>query len=98
MPVRFPLSMMLLVLLLLAIAMPSALIAQVAKPPEEGDKIVLIGNTLAERMQHFGHWETLLHSRFPDKKLVVRNLAWSGDTVTDRMRSLDFQVGWNFGA
>ncbi len=70
---------------------PRSLPAQVAQPPEQGDKIVLIGNTLAERMQHFGHWETLLQSRFPDKKLVVRNLGWSGDTINVRMRSLDFQ-------
>src|SRR5690606_14034324 len=59
--------------------------------PEPGDKIVLIGNTLAERMQHFGHWETLLHNRFPQHKLVVRNLGFSADTITLRLRSQDFQ-------
>ncbi|MGD9856386.1 MAG: PVC-type heme-binding CxxCH protein [Planctomycetaceae bacterium] len=58
---------------------------------QQGDKIVLIGNTLPERMQHFGHWETLLHCRFPEKQLVVRNLGWSADTITTRLRSLDFQ-------
>ena len=31
-----------------------------------GDRIILIGNTLAERMQYFGNFETLLQSRFPD--------------------------------
>lgn len=57
----------------------------------DGDKIVLIGNTLAERMQYFGHWETLLHARFPEKKLVVRNLGWSADELTLRPRSLNFK-------
>ncbi|MFM7845811.1 MAG: hypothetical protein ACKPEY_16490, partial [Planctomycetota bacterium] len=24
-------------------------------------RVVIVGNTLAERMQYYGHWETLLH-------------------------------------
>ena len=55
------------------------------------DHIVIIGNTFAERMQDAGHFETLLHSRFPDKELVVRNLGWSADELTLRPRSKDFQ-------
>src|SRR5688572_28302936 len=57
----------------------------------KGNKIVLIGNTLAERMQYFGNWETLLHSRFPELELVVRDLGWSADELTLRPRSKDFQ-------
>lgn len=59
-------------------------------PIEKGDKIVLVGNTLAERMQHFNHWETLLHSRFPQHELVVRNLGWSADEPFLQPRSKDF--------
>ncbi len=55
-----------------------------------GDKIVLIGNTLAERMQYFGHFETLLHAKFPQHNLVVRDLGWSADELTLRPRSKDF--------
>jgi glucose/arabinose dehydrogenase/lysophospholipase L1-like esterase len=55
-----------------------------------GDKIVLLGGTLAERMQYANHWETLLHARFPEHELVVRNLGFSGDTVNTRLRSQDF--------
>ncbi|WP_299462854.1 PVC-type heme-binding CxxCH protein [uncultured Gimesia sp.] len=55
------------------------------------DHIVFIGNTFAERMQDAGYFETLLHSRFPDKQLVVRNLGWSADELTLRPRSKDFQ-------
>jgi len=56
-----------------------------------GDRIVTVGNTLAERLQRFGHFETLLHARFPQAKLVVRGLGWSGDELSIRMRSEDFQ-------
>ncbi len=58
---------------------------------KQGDKIVLLGNTLAERMQYSSHWETLLHARFPELQLVVRNLGFSGDELAVRMRSQDFQ-------
>lgn len=56
-----------------------------------GDRIVLIGNTFAERMLYFGHWETRLQARFPEHALVVRNLGWSADELTLRPRSLNFQ-------
>jgi glucose/arabinose dehydrogenase/lysophospholipase L1-like esterase len=46
------------------------------------DRIVIVGNSFAERMQYFGHFETLLHARFPDHNLVVRNLGYSGDELT----------------
>ena len=35
----------------------------------------------AERMNLFGHFETMLHLRFPDKELVVRNFARPADEV-----------------
>ena len=54
---------------------------------QKGDHVVLIGNTLAERMQYFGNFETNLHSRFPELELVVRNLGWSADEVALRPRS-----------
>ena len=57
---------------------------------QSGQKVVLIGNTLAERMQYFNHFETLLHSRFAQQNLVVRNLGWSADAIDVRLRSQDF--------
>ena len=54
------------------------------------DHIAIIGNTLAERMQYDGWLETLMQARFPKHDLVIRNLGWSGDTVTTRMRSKNF--------
>ena len=54
------------------------------------DKIVLIGNTFIERMQFANHFETLLHARFPEHELVVRNLGWSADELKLRPRSKDY--------
>jgi glucose/arabinose dehydrogenase len=58
---------------------------------QKGDRIILIGNTLAERMQYFGHFETLLQSRFPGLDLVVHDLGWSADEITLRPRSAGFK-------
>lgn len=57
-----------------------------------GDHICIIGGTVAERMQHYGWLETLIHARFPDYQLVFRNLAYSGDEIDParRLRSMDF--------
>src|SRR5688572_30271263 len=57
----------------------------------KGDHVVLVGNTLAERLQQHGNFETLLHSRFPELELVVRNLGWSADEISLRPRSKDFK-------
>ncbi|VAX41083.1 Putative cytochrome c [hydrothermal vent metagenome] len=65
-----------------------------AKAPQlqfsKGNKIVFIGNTLAERMQHAGYFETLIQSRFPYKELTFRNLGWSADELKLRPRSNSF--------
>jgi putative membrane-bound dehydrogenase-like protein len=55
-----------------------------------GDHICLVGNALGERMQHHNYWETLLHERYPDDQLVVRNLCFPADEVETRPRSLNF--------
>ena len=57
---------------------------------KRGDHICYLGNTLAERMQHDGHLETLIQSRFPGLQLTFRNLGFSGDELTQRIRSKGF--------
>ncbi|MEM8666607.1 MAG: PVC-type heme-binding CxxCH protein [Planctomycetota bacterium] len=57
---------------------------------KKGDHICLVGNALAERMQHHNYWETLLHQRFPDMNLTVRNLGFPGDEPFERIRSQNF--------
>jgi hypothetical protein len=56
----------------------------------EKDHIAIIGNTLAERLQYDGWLETMVHARFPKHDLVFRNLGFSGDEVTTRLRSKNF--------
>lgn len=58
---------------------------------QKGDRIVILGNTLAERMQYEGGFETRLHARYPELELVVRNLGWSADELTQRLRSANFK-------
>jgi putative heme-binding domain-containing protein len=63
---------------------------------KKGDHICIVGNALAERMQHYGWLETLLHARFPEHNLVIRNLGYSGDEIdgwknpNHRLRSMSF--------
>jgi glucose/arabinose dehydrogenase len=78
---------------LVAAALTLATAARADTPELElhkGDRLILIGNTLIERMQHFPHFETLLHSRYPDLDLVVHNLGWSADELKLRPRQAKF--------
>lgn len=74
-----------------SLAAPAASKAAPQLELSQGDKIVYIGNTLAERMQYFPHFETRLQARYSDLNLVVRNLGWSADELTLRPRSQDFE-------
>ncbi|MBX3412680.1 MAG: c-type cytochrome [Pirellulales bacterium] len=56
----------------------------------KGERVALVGNSTAERMNLFGHFETLLHSRFPELELVVRNFARPADEVSVRQRPSDY--------
>ncbi len=58
--------------------------------PNQGNRIVLLGNTFADRMRHYGYFETILQMRFPDKKLTLRNMGWSADEVGLQPRPLNF--------
>ncbi len=64
--------------------------AQARLELKKGDCIAVIGNTLADRMQHSGYLETFLHYRFPEHNLVFRDMGFSGDTPTERPRSDNF--------
>jgi len=73
---------------LLLLALPFVLIPQPVDADEhlkinKGDHVSIIGSGLAERMNHFGYFETLLHDRFPEKNLVVRNIGYAGDVVDE---------------
>lgn len=57
---------------------------------QPNDHIVFIGNTFAERMQHFGYFETLFHLQYPESKLQFRNMGWSADEPQLQPRPLHF--------
>ncbi len=68
--------------------------AHTAAPPQpatfefkDGDRLVLLGNTVLEREQRYGAFEPRLALALGDAKVSVRNLAWSGDTVFGHARS-----------
>jgi mono/diheme cytochrome c family protein len=65
----------------------SAFPAAAQLPLQKGDTVGIIGNALADRMQHDGWMETLFQSRLPGQGVTFRTLAVSGDTVTLRPRS-----------
>jgi azurin len=76
-------------LLVLAFA---AVTSRAAEPLElrSGDHIAVIGNTLADRMQHAGYLEALTHQHFPQRELVFRHLGFAADELTVRPRSENF--------
>ena len=76
--------------LALLVLAPAALAPAAPLELKKGDHISVIGNTLADRMQHHGWLETMIHNRFPRHELVFRNLGFSGDEVKTRNRSMDF--------
>ncbi|OWK43163.1 PVC-type heme-binding CxxCH protein [Fimbriiglobus ruber] len=65
--------------------------ALAADPPKlefkVGDKIAVVGNALADRMQHDAWLDAYLHTRFADLNLAFRHMGFSADEVggfTDR--------------
>jgi putative heme-binding domain-containing protein len=56
----------------------------------KGERIALVGNSTAERMSLFGHFETYLHLKHPTLELVVRNFGRPAEEVGVHQRSADF--------
>ncbi|CAG5067301.1 hypothetical protein DYBT9623_00021 [Dyadobacter sp. CECT 9623] len=57
---------------------------------QKGDRIILLGNTFADRMRHYGYFETILQKSFPGQNLTLRNMGWSADEVGLQPRPLNF--------
>ncbi len=70
------------------------------KPPvsqdffQQGDRVAILGNGLADRMQHDGWMETLLQSSLAELSLELnvafRNHGFTGDRINHRPRSKGF--------
>ena len=54
---------------------------------DDGERVVLVGNTVIERAQQYGHVEFALSTRGTGKNVTFRNLGWSGDTVFGEARA-----------
>ncbi len=68
--------------LLLWVAAASSASAATPEPflLKDSDRVLLIGDTLLERENTFGHIETRFRLEFPQQRFSVRNLAFSADT------------------
>ncbi|MGC3968510.1 MAG: hypothetical protein QM775_14365 [Pirellulales bacterium] len=53
----------------------------------DGDRVVLLGNTLIERETQEGFWELMFTLAWPERNVTFRNLGWSGDTVWGESRA-----------
>ncbi len=54
---------------------------------KNGDHIAIVGSGLADRQQHHGWLESLIHKAYPDLELTVRNLGFAADEVNVHPRS-----------
>lgn len=54
---------------------------------EDGDRVAFLGDTFAERAIRYGHIETALTARWPDREIRFRNIGWSGDSPEGRARA-----------
>jgi lysophospholipase L1-like esterase len=67
--------------LLLLIVAPTRAAEPKALELKDGDRVAFIGGTFIEREQAYSFLETLLRTQWPERKVVFRNLGWSGDNV-----------------
>ena len=66
-----------------------------AAPPDKlelkkGDHVSILGNELADRMQHTGWLETLIEKKFAADQISFRNLSAAADEVSTWHRSAEF--------
>jgi len=56
----------------------------------KGEKIALVGGSFSERMNLFGYFESLLHTRFAKQQIVFRNFSRPADEVGQQLRPNDY--------
>ena len=77
-------------LLLPLLALAGLLSSASALELKKGAHVVLLGNSLAERMQHHGWLESYVQAANPGHELVFRNHGFCGDRVDNRPRNRGF--------
>jgi mono/diheme cytochrome c family protein/glucose/arabinose dehydrogenase len=78
---------LLLLVLCVVFAIGSGALPAQSLPLQKGDHIAIVGSGLADRQQHHGWLESLIHKAYPDLELTVRNLGFAADEVNVRPRS-----------
>ena len=73
-------------LLALTLLLVGVLPARAALELNDGDSIVVVGNTFAERLALSGYFDAMVHAANPDKKIVIRSVPNSADEVDDMPR------------
>jgi azurin/glucose/arabinose dehydrogenase len=71
----------------IAFALVAPAFAQQKLELKKGDHIAIVGSGLADRQQHHGWLESLIHKAYPDLGLTVRNLGFAADEVNVHPRS-----------
>ncbi len=54
---------------------------------QDGDRVLLIGDTLIERENNYGYIESRMRQKFPGLNFAVRNLGYSGDSPLGASRA-----------
>lgn len=54
---------------------------------KDGDRVAFLGDAFFERTVRYGQIETALTARWPDRKIVFRNIGWAGDSPEGRARA-----------
>jgi hypothetical protein len=57
---------------------------------KQGDHVAIVGNALADCIQHSGWLETLIQAKYPQQQLVFRNLGAAADEIATWHRSQEF--------
>ncbi|MEX0929869.1 MAG: SGNH/GDSL hydrolase family protein, partial [Balneolales bacterium] len=87
--IRIPVTIICLLLAFTAVAAKQTGMAPSLQPPlalEDGDRVVLLGNSLFENELRYGYLEYALTTRWADRDVSFRNLGWTGDTVFGEAR------------
>ena len=70
----------------LALLTITAMPTRAALELNEGDSVIVVGNTFAERLALSGYLDAMIHAANPDKKIIIRSVPNSADEVDDRPR------------
>ena len=58
--------------------------------PRDGERVAVVGNGTAERMNLYGHVETSFHLATSNRPTMFRNFAWPADEVANQQRPSNY--------